>query len=185
MAGVAWNEAGGQPDYLSDDLTFLLRMVDFVAEPSNLPDNFTGSLFKKVLTEFPVIKRVPGSPPEQTSFGQIQMQVRTAAQELGYSPDSLTQEHKIKIALLLKNTEVNIELAAKHLASLRKIDFPGNSSPEMTDKEIKIVATRYNANNRADGSVRTLEQIQDVIKNGNTYGTQIIDMRDHLQSLLA
>ncbi|BBD63392.1 hypothetical protein NIES2109_62420 (plasmid) [Nostoc sp. HK-01] len=185
IAGVAWNEAGGQPDYLSDDLTYLLRMVDFVANPEQLPDNFVGDLVKSLLTKMPLIKRIPGRPPEETSFGQIQMQIRNAAQELGYDSNNLSEAQKIKIALLLKNTESNIDISAKHLNSLRKIDFPQNNLPNMTDDEITIVATRYNANNRADGTVRTLEQIREVIASGNTYGTEIIKMRDHLESLLS
>ena len=87
--------------------------------------------------------------PEKTSFGNVSMQVRRAAETLGYEPEKLTSDQESMIIESLKDPRQNIFIAAKHLAELRDIDFIGRTASNMTKENIKVTATRYN---RAPGA---------------------------------
>lgn len=156
LAGVAWIEAGGQPDSF-DDYVYSLRnrhpWLDSLDE-QNLPGP---------------LDRLAGSP-EETSFGTIQMQIRVAAQELGYpDPDNLSTEQELEIIAKLKEPETNIDIVARHLDSLRDHDgFPEDPN-QLTDEQIAVIATRYNR-----GTEPSLEDIQA----NPDYGNSLIRLRD-------
>ncbi len=174
IAGVGWSEVGGQPDYWFDDTVFALRYISEMDGVSRIVNSRVGNFVKDLVNQIPLVNRVLGIP-EATSFGQVQIQIRRAAQELGYNPDNLTDSQMASIIVFLKNTKINIELVAKHLASLRKIDFPKNTSSHMSDDELKVVATRYNR-----GPDITLEQVLE----NTSYGDNILSRRNRIQSLL-
>jgi hypothetical protein len=122
LAGVAYNEVGGDPLWI-DDAAYATRTFDHLADPY-----------------LPTITK----EPELTSFGNVSIQVRRAIETLGYESDSLDTEQEQMIIDSLKDPKQNIFIAAAHLADLRDIDFQGKSADQMGSEEIKLTATRYN-----------------------------------------
>ena len=79
--------------------------------------------------------------PDLTSFGNTSIQVRRALEMLGYDSSTNKRNDVIKS---LKDPIQNIYLAACHLNVLRNIDYKEKSAAELSDDEIKIIASRYN-----------------------------------------
>ena len=77
----------------------------------------------------------------RVSFGYVSMQVRVAAETLGYGT-SPTQRQIDETIQSLNNPIENIYIAAAHLSDLRDVDFKGITN--MTDAQISITAQRYN-----------------------------------------
>ena len=91
---------------------------------------------------------------------------------LGYEE---TTNKKDKIIKSLKDPIQNIYLATCHLNQLRNIDFEGKTADELTEDEIKIIASRYNI-----GPDPTYEAML-----GSTeYGTRILNNKDDINSAL-
>jgi soluble lytic murein transglycosylase-like protein len=92
VAGVAYNEVGGDPQSI-DSLAYALR---------------------------------GDSTRDRTSFGDLSVQVRRAAEALGYDPSNdLSPSQRRMLIESLKDPTQNIFIAAKHLADLRDKDFKG------------------------------------------------------------
>lgn len=117
LAGVAYNEVGGDPLWI-DDAAYA---------------TYTS------LENFKVTKE-----PELVSFGNVSIQVRRAIETLDYESDSLDSKQEQMIIDSLKDPKQNIFIAAAHLADLRDIDFQGKSADQMGLEEVKLTATRYN-----------------------------------------
>lgn len=145
VAGVAHAEVGGDPLWI-DDLAYAKR---------NLIDN--------------------GKSADKTSFGNVSMQVRVAAETLGYNLEHITEAQKNHIINSLKDPVQNIILAAKHLGDLRDIDFEGRGMDELSVEQIKVIATRYN---------RGPHLSQQEIRNDMQYGEAITNRKDILEELL-
>lgn len=146
LAGVAWIEVGGEPAW-TDDLSHILKR-DF---------------------------GISGDRPEHTSYGPIAIQIRRAAEELGYDPENL---NKIQISLIidsLRDPQQNIFIVASHLDRLRNIDFPAKPAEMLTDDEIRVIGARYNR-----GPDLSLQDIQ----KDTSYGNLIVQKKDELQNLL-
>jgi hypothetical protein len=114
LAGVAYNEVGGDPQWI-DPLAHTAR--GFVPLTRN---------------------------PQLTSFGNVSTQVRRAAETLGYSPSVLGGGQEGMIVSSLGDARQNIFVAASHLADLRDIDFPGVGAAAMSPNQMRIIATRFN-----------------------------------------
>lgn len=155
VGGVAYNEVGGDPPII-DDLAYAVRSLDHAADP--------------VLEPFTVTRR-----PGLTSFGDVSMQVRRAAETLGYEPERLTPEQNAAIRASLVDHRQSVFVAAGHLAELRDIDFPGRDAASMTQDEVKVTATRFNR-----GPDLTLAQI----RANTSYGDTILRRWRELVSLL-
>ncbi len=80
--------------------------------------------------------------PELTSFGNTSIQVRRAADMLGYN--SYVGKEADSVINSLKNPIEGIYLSAMRLSELRDVDFSGKSAEQLTDAEIQIIASRYN-----------------------------------------
>jgi hypothetical protein len=74
----------------------------------------------------------------------MSIQVRTAAEALGYDPNNLSSDDRAKIIQSLKDPVQNIYIAAKHLGDLKNVDSKGKSASQMSAQDIKVAATRYN-----------------------------------------
>lgn len=74
-----------------------------------------------------------------TSYGNTSVQIRRAAETLGYS--EYDDEDMIS---MLKDPIQNIYVSAAHLNYLRNIDYKDKKANELSDDEIKIIASRYN-----------------------------------------
>lgn len=125
MAGVVYNEYSGKPES-TDDIAYLVREIDW-SGPDWVDENLT------------ITKN-----PDLTSFGHVSMQVRRAAETLGLDSEKLSSKEKDEIIALLKDPVSNIYLAAKHLEDLKNIDYADIPSKDLTEADIKSIATRFN-----------------------------------------
>ncbi|MDB5439974.1 MAG: hypothetical protein JWM33_2401 [Caulobacteraceae bacterium] len=115
-----------------------------------------------------------GKPRNQTSFGDLSLQIRRASQSLGYGASpSADQAHAIMAAS--EDPTLNIFMAAKHLSDLRDIDFPEASGSAMTKDQLEITASRYNRGPQPSQ--------QDIAKYGS-YGRSITKRQGRIASLL-
>lgn len=178
LSGILWLEAGGKADFLDHGM-YALRKLPF-AEESGLP----------------WIK----NPEENTSFGQGQMQIRRAAEELyrelGYDspedvPEELSKDQEREIIQKLEDPAWSIELTARHLDTLREDDaehFGGNTSSNMTDEQLAVIATRYNLGPEEGETPEEDIPIEDVRQaieeDPGSHGQRFLDLRDHTSSLL-
>jgi YD repeat-containing protein len=108
LAGVAYNEVGGDPLWF-DTAADMLRS---------------------------------GEKAEKTSFGNMSLQLRRAADTLGYTSRGPWQRAQIIASLMDPRT--SIWIAAAHLSDLRDVDFRGVTTSDMTLGQIQVIATRYN-----------------------------------------
>ncbi|MFH8723908.1 hypothetical protein [Streptomyces termitum] len=129
VAGIAWQEIGGQPGIL-DDLTDTIReSFDGPLSPLS-PENLPGRL---------------GGDPDHTSFGPIAIQIRRGAEVLGYDPDDLTDQQRSMVEEALQDPAQNIFIASEYLAQLKaESPFAGVPAEEMTPEQYQELAARYN-----------------------------------------
>lgn len=154
LAGVCWIEVGGDPDII-DRFAFAVRSFDHMADP-----------FLEPLT----ITKVP----EQTSLGDVSIQLRRAAETLGPAWNNLSDVDKNKIVQCLLQEPCNVGVVGRHLRDLKRIDFPDGTGIE--SEIIRITGARYNR-----GPSLTLEQI----RMNTSYGDFILGIRQRLTGLLA
>ncbi|MER5758206.1 hypothetical protein [Streptomyces sp. NPDC002082] len=131
IAGIAWQEIGGQPGIL-DDITDTIR--EQADAPWGLspvpPDDLPWRL---------------GGNPDETSFGPIAIQVRRGAEVLGYDPDHLTEQQRSVVEEALQDPGQNIFIAAGYLAQLKaESEFADVPAQEMTPAQYQELAARYN-----------------------------------------
>jgi hypothetical protein len=153
LAGVCWVEVGGDPDFI-DQAAFAVRSFDHLGDP-----------FLEPLT----ITKVP----EQTSLGDVSIQLRRAAETLGPAWSSLSDADKSKIVQCLLSEPCNVGVVGRHLSQLKRIDFADGG---VESEIIKITGTRYNR-----GPSLTLEQI----RMNTSYGDFILKIQPRLTGLLA
>ncbi|MET8824958.1 hypothetical protein ABZX40_24735 [Streptomyces sp. NPDC004610] len=115
VAGIAWQEVMGDPALL-DDLAYEGRDI--------LP--FTND-------------------PDETSMGPLSIQVRRAAEVLGYDPDHLTDGQRDQVVSAVKDPAQNIFIASEYLAQLKAESGFADVPPEqMTREQMQELAARYN-----------------------------------------
>lgn len=153
LAGVCWVEVGGDPDFI-DQAAFAVRSFNHMADPWLQPLTIT-----KV--------------PEQTSLGDVSMQLRRAAETLGPSWSSLSDEDKNKIVQCLLKEPCNVGVVGRHLSQLKLIDFPDGG---VESEIIRITGSRYNR-----GPDLSLEKI----RMNTSYGDFILKIQPRLTGLLA
>lgn len=129
VAGIAWKEVGGQWGWMDDGVDTARELADAGLGPwtaENLPDRLGGS-------------------PDETSFGPIAIQVRRAAEVLGYDPAHLTEGQRDTIEASLQDPGQNIFIAADYLSMLKEESgFAGVPAEEMTREQREELAARYN-----------------------------------------
>jgi hypothetical protein len=117
-----------------------------------------------------------GPSRDKTSFGNVSIQVRRAAEALGYDLRyDLTESQRRMIITSLEQPQINIFVAAKHLSDLRDMDFKNIAASQMTKQQAEIIATRYNR-----GPDLTVSQIQQNL----SYGRALTKRWGVLKSLL-
>lgn len=155
LAGVVWIEVGGDPDFI-DRVAYSTRKFDHLADP--------------ILESMTVTKK-----PEMTSFGEISIQLRRAAETLGFDPNSLSSENFEELSRCLESNErFNIDIVSQHLAQLKRLDFSNTEVNE--DTIIRITGTRYNRGPNLSG--REIER-------NTAYGDFILGRKRVLVRLLA
>jgi hypothetical protein len=122
LAGIAYKEVGGKPMVLDDTTDWARRHL-----PSWM---LQGPL---------------AGDPDNTSYGPMAVQVRRAAESLGYDPSKLTERQRNEIVASLKNPKENIFIAAQHISDLKKSsDFALADPATMTAGQGEELAARYN-----------------------------------------
>ncbi|MGX1267563.1 hypothetical protein [Streptomyces phaeoluteigriseus] len=129
VAGIAWQEVGGQWGWMDDGVDTIRGLARdgwLPDTPENLPSRLGGS-------------------PDETSFGPIAIQVRRAAEVLGYDPANLTEGQRDTIEASLQDPGQNIFIASEYLAMLKEeSDFADVPADEMTREQRQELAARYN-----------------------------------------
>ncbi|MEW2255694.1 hypothetical protein [Streptomyces sp. NPDC047869] len=115
VAGIAWQEVMGDPAVL-DDLAYEGRKI------------------------------LPGSnDPDETSMGPLSIQVRRAAEVLGYDSQHLTDIQRDQVVGAIKDPAKNIFIASEYLAQLKAESGFADVPPEqMTRTQMQELAARYN-----------------------------------------
>ncbi len=155
LAGIAWREFGGDPMWI-DDVAYRFRLFDHAGDAYMINTTLT----KK---------------QEQTSFGNLSIQVRRAAQALGFDYDELPGHQHEQLIKMLKDPVQNIFIAAKHIADMRDIDFYGKPASALTNDELKIITSRYHL-----GPDYSLEQVQA----NAAYGENVLRRYKQLATLI-
>ena len=145
LAGVLKIELGGDPLWI-DDPAYILRKFVYGQKRA-----------------------------DQTSFGNISMQVGTAADTLDYNYQFLTNYSRDAIINSLKDNIQGIYIAAKHLSYLRNIDYKGMGAVDLTEEQVRNIATRYNL-----GPSKSLNEIE----NTSGYGQHVVNFRKTLEEIL-
>lgn len=161
LGSVAWTEVGGDPPVL-DQLAFWGRFA--LQTQPEVPH-----LWGEYSFDTPDVELA-----NLTSFGPIQMQVRRAAVELDKDPNSLTFRDRVEITEKLIDPETNIALAASHLGRIRDQVAPGKTADQLTNDEIRIIASKYN--------IGLERSNQDALS--NSYGQAVLNKRDQISGLL-
>ena len=84
----------------------------------------------------------PGSPYE-TSFGNTSIQLRNAADALGYNPEQLTPHEESTIILSLQNPIQNLFITAKYLSNVIDKYLPNTSSDQISSRDKLALAGAY------------------------------------------
>ncbi|MFE3018192.1 hypothetical protein [Streptomyces sp. NPDC059256] len=115
VAGIAWQEVAGDPGWL-DDAAYEGRKI------------------------------LPGSEdPDRTSLGPMAIQVRRAAEVLGYDPHNLTDLQRDAVLDAVKDSAKNTFIASEYLAQLKAESSFADVPPEqMTRAQMQELAARYN-----------------------------------------
>jgi hypothetical protein len=115
VAGIAWQEVEGDPA-VQDDIAFEIRQV------------------------------VPGTDdPDKTSMGPLSIQIRRAAEVLGYDPNNLSDAQRQVVVDAVKDPGQNVFIASEYLAQLKaESEFADVPPGEMTRAQMQELAARYN-----------------------------------------
>lgn len=115
--------------WMDDGVDSVRRLAEngwFPVTPENLPDRLGGT-------------------PDETSFGPIAIQVRRAAEVLGYDPANLTEGQRDTIEASLQDPGQNIFIATEYLAMLKQEStFADVPADRMTLEQRQELAARYN-----------------------------------------
>ncbi|MBQ0825575.1 hypothetical protein [Streptomyces tagetis] len=129
VAGIAWQEIGGQPGILDDITDTLREQADSPLSPI-APESLPWRL---------------GGDPDNTSMGPIAIQVRRGAEVLGYDPAHLTEQQRNVVEDALQDPAQNIFIASEYLAQLKaESEFADVPAKEMTPAQYGELAARYN-----------------------------------------
>lgn len=81
---------------------------------------------------------------DRTSLGPAAMQVRRAAETLGYDPANLTDEQRSAIVASLQDPAQATYIVAAHLRQLIDVDNPGIAANQLTRQDLIRAGARYN-----------------------------------------
>ncbi|WP_033317967.1 hypothetical protein [Streptomyces yerevanensis] len=115
VAGIAWQEVAGDPSVM-DDLAYEGRQW------------------------------LPGAEdPDRTSVGPMSIQIRRAAEVLGYDPHNLTDMQRDAVVEATKDPAQNVFIASEYLAQLKaESGFADVPPDQMTRVQMQELAARYN-----------------------------------------
>ncbi|MFC7310727.1 hypothetical protein ACFQVC_41755 [Streptomyces monticola] len=86
-----------------------------------------------------------GGDADRTSMGPLQIQIRRAAEVLGYDPAALTDAQRDEVESAVKNPSQNVFIASEYLSRLKsESEFADVPASEMTPAQYQELAARYN-----------------------------------------
>ncbi|WP_349017239.1 transglycosylase SLT domain-containing protein [Streptomyces luteolus] len=86
-----------------------------------------------------------GGDPDRTSMGPMQIQIRRAAEVLGYDPAALTDAQRDEVESAVKDPTQNVFIASEYLARLKaESEFADVPADRMSDAQYQELAARYN-----------------------------------------
>lgn len=112
--------------------------------------------------------------PLLTSYGHVAIQLRRAAEELGYDLEAINHLQVNQIIESLRDPQQNLFIVGRHLDRLRNVDFPGKPASLMSDEDVRITASRY-----VRGPDVPLESLEE-----EAYGKRILNRKEQILGLL-
>ncbi|NBE53364.1 transglycosylase SLT domain-containing protein [Streptomyces sp. YC537] len=86
-----------------------------------------------------------GGDADRTSMGPMQIQIRRAAEVLGYDPADLTADQRDEVESAVKDPTQNVFIASEYLSRLKaESEFADVPADRMTDAQYQELAARYN-----------------------------------------
>lgn len=169
LAGIAWEEVAGKPDFVKKSVVYPARVFDW-SGPDFVDDHLT------------ILPR-----PHKTSFGGVSIQLGVAASTIGMDVKNLDLDEQWKLIKCLETDVYNLKVVANHLYDLIKYDFPYADSEHLTDEQIAVVGSRYNR-----GKERKLEDFIISLKappgtkgrEFTEYGRTMLRRRERIRMLL-
>lgn len=129
VAGIAWQEVGGK-GRVWDDVTQSFRDAADSDWSPVTPENLPGRA---------------GGAPDEVSYGPLSIQVRRAAEVLGYDPENLSDQQRDEIIAASEEPRTNILISAQHLADLKaQSGFADVPAEQMTPEQYAELGARYN-----------------------------------------
>lgn len=129
LAAITWRESAGKP-YVLDDAAALVREAANAEWSPVTPDNLPGRF---------------GGSPDETSFGPLSVQLRRAAEVLGYNPDALSGDQRDEITSALRDPTQNLFIAARYLENLKaESGLAEVPTDQLTTQHYQELAARYN-----------------------------------------
>jgi len=125
LAGVAWIEAGGMPDFI-DSTAHSVRSFDW-SGPDFVDKHLT-------MTKNPIL----------TSVGSVSIQLANVFSILGLDPKKVTASQQSDLVKCLETDVFNLNIVAQHLYKLIKFDYPKVNTVKLTNEQLIVAASRYN-----------------------------------------
>lgn len=86
-----------------------------------------------------------GKNADETSMGPMSIQIRRAAEVLGYDPHHLSSDQRDQVVAAVKDPAQNIFITSRYLSQLKaESDFPDVPAGQMTSAQYQQLAARYN-----------------------------------------
>ncbi|GAA4856368.1 hypothetical protein GCM10023222_03220 [Saccharopolyspora cebuensis] len=129
VAGIAWQEVGGKGRIWDDVVQGIRDAADSGGSPI-APENLPGRA---------------GGEPDEVSYGALSIQVRRAAEVLGYDPENLSDDQREEVVTAAENPKTNLLISAQHLADIKaRTDFADVPPDQMTPEHYAEIGARYN-----------------------------------------
>jgi hypothetical protein len=153
---TAWIEVGGDPSVV-DRIAYDVRSFDW-SGPAWIDEHLT--ITKK---------------PEMTSFGDVSIQLRTAAATMHLKLEKMSANERNDLIHKLETNAFNLDVVALHLRDLILHDFPGVDTRNLTQEQVQIAGARYNR-----GAGLSIESI----RKNTSYGDVILKIWPRVKNLL-
>ena len=158
LAGIAWTEAGGDPEFIDP----IMHDARSLLNPIGLADK----------------------PPELTSVGDVQIQVRHVAKFLGLDADKLSHGDRVGLIKFVENERNNLYIVARYISHSLKQIYPNYTINDIGDNEIVMIEYMYNMGypHPMIGPNKNLEEISQ--KGISRYGHDLLNKKAKMRSLL-
>ncbi|MGS2724900.1 RHS repeat domain-containing protein [Porticoccus sp. GXU_MW_L64] len=154
LAGIAWTEVGGDPDD-QDIIVHDLRSMGLIS-----------------------------GDPLNTSFGDVQIQLRNVAKALNVDPESLNYGGRVQLIKLMQNENANLNVVARHIGEAMRQEYDGLTAADYTDEHIRAAGYMYNIGypHPLIGEGKDLSEIS---KRGiSNYGDDLLGKMDKMRGFL-